>query len=312
MVQAVTSKIGEYMSRLLVVGAINTDLIAFVERAPLAGETVAGGHFEQHGGGKAANQAVAAARSDADVALLSAVGADDFGSARLEALKSEGIDTSAILTMDNVASGVAIIVVESSGENRICDLPGAREQMTPAACIDAYERMQPTALLVANEFSLECNRALFKRARQNGVPVWFNVAPYSDEARELIPLVDTLLVNRGEAEDILDVRGDDHSIDELASGLRRLGVQRVVITLGADGVRGFDGDQDFAIQPESVTAVDSTGAGDAFCGAWAAEMMRGSTFERALAYANHAASISVTRRGAQSSIPTRDEVETTR
>lgn len=297
------------MGGLLVVGAINTDLIAFVERAPLAGETVAGGHFEQHGGGKAANQAVAAARSGAEVALLSAVGSDDFGEARLNALQSEGIDTASVAMFNDVASGVAIIVVESSGENRICDLPGAREQMTPEQCIAAYELVTPEALLVANELSLECNTSLFERAKQDRIPVWFNVAPYSDEARELVPLVDTLMVNRGEAEDILDVRGQERSIDQLASGLRDLGAQRVVITLGAEGVRGFDDERDYTISAQPVTAVDTTGAGDAFGGAWAAEMTRGTTFEDALVYANHAGAISVTRRGAQSSIPVRGEVE---
>ena len=297
------------MSGLLVVGAINTDLIAFVERAPHAGETVAGGHFEQHGGGKAANQAVAAARSGAQVSLLSAVGSDDFGRARLDALRAEGIDTTSIATLDNVASGVAIIVVESTGENRICDLPGAREQMTPELCLEAYERAQPEALLATNEFSLSCNRAIFERAQQDAVPIWFNVAPFSGEARELVPLVDTLMVNRGEAEDILEVRGSDHSIDQLASGLRELGVNQVVITLGSDGVRGFDNDRDYTIPAEQVTAVDTTGAGDTFCGAWAAETLRGSSFKDALSYANRAAAISVTKRGAQSSIPTRDAVD---
>lgn len=296
------------MNRLLVVGAINTDLIAFVERAPLAGETVAGGHFEQHGGGKGANQAVAAARSGADVALLSAVGADDFGKARLDALTAEGIDTSGISTLDDVASGVAIIVVEPSGENRICDLPGAREEMTPELCLEAYESLRPSALLVANELPLECNRMLFKRAQQDDVPVWYNVAPFSRDARELLSLVDTLMVNRGEAEDLLDARGANKSVEELASGLRDLGVHRVVITLGADGVRGFDAERDYQVPSEQVTAVDSTGAGDAFGGAWAAEMMRNASFEDALQYANKAAAISVTRRGAQSSIPTRDEI----
>lgn len=297
------------MAELLVVGAINTDLIAFVDRAPMAGETVAGGHFEQHGGGKAANQAVAAARSGASVALLSAVGTDDFGRARLEELKAEGIDTRSITSVTDVASGVAIIVVESTGENRICDLPGAREHMTPDECLEAYEKAKPKALLVANELSLACNRVLFERARQDGVPIWFNVAPFSEDARELVPLVDTLVVNRGEAEDILGVRGNEHTVDQLASGLRELGVRRVIITLGAEGVRGFDDTRDYTIPSERVVAVDTTGAGDTFCGAWAAEMMRGSSFEHALTYANRAAAISVTRRGAQSSIPTRREVE---
>lgn len=296
------------MSELLVVGAINTDLIAFVPRAPRVGETVAGGHFEQHGGGKAANQAVAAARSGANVSLLSAVGADDFGNARIAALKEEGIDVSSVATLEGVASGVAIIVVEASGENRICDLPGARESITADLCIAAYEQCKPKVILAANELSLECQKALFQRAHGDGVPVWFNAAPYSPDAREVLPLVDTLIVNRGEAEDILDVRDQNLEIVDLASGLRELGVNRVVMTLGSDGVQGFDGDVLHEISAERVNAVDTTGAGDTFCGAWAAEMMRGATFADALAYANRAAAFSVTIRGAQSSIPLRSEV----
>lgn len=293
----------------MVVGAINTDLIAFVDHAPRAGETVAGGHYEQHGGGKAANQAVSAARSGADVVLLSAVGADDFGQARMAGLKAEGINTSRIAVLDDVASGVAIIVVERSGENRICDLPGARERLTPEHCISVYEQERPAAILSANELALDCQRALFERAAQDGVPVWFNIAPFSADARELVPLVDTLIVNQGEAEDILQARDQDKSVQDLATGLRNLGVNRVVMTLGADGVLGFDSDGEHRIAAESVEVVDTTGAGDTFCGAWAAEILRGSTFFDALSYANHAAAISVTRRGAQSSIPTRDEVE---
>lgn len=296
------------MSRLLVAGAINTDLIAFVERAPQAGETVAGGHFEQHGGGKAANQAVAAARSGAKVSLLSAVGPDDFGATRQSELTAEGIDISAIATVEGSASGVAIIIVEPSGENRICDLPGAREQLTPTECLEAFDRAQPAAILSANELPFECQAALFQRAQATGVPVWYNVAPYSPDSRELLQYVDTLIVNGGEAEDILDVRGHRHSIDQLAEGLRDLGVNRVVITVGADGVRGFDSDDDYNIPSEKVTPIDTTGAGDCFCGAWAAEMLRGSSFEDAMRYANSAAAISVTRRGAQSSIPDRKEV----
>lgn len=297
------------LGTLMVVGAINTDLIAFVDRAPRAGETVAGGHYEQHGGGKGANQAVSAARSGASVALISAVGADDFGRTRLDALAGEGINVSSVSMLDDVASGVAIIIVEASGENRICDLPGAREHLTPAQCILAYEQIRPTVILSTNELGLDCQRAIFERAEQDGVPVWFNVAPFSTQSRELIGLVDTLIVNQGEAEDILQVRDEGRSVQDLARGLRELGARRVVITLGADGVLGCDNDGEHRIASESVNVVDTTGAGDTFCGAWAAEMMREVLFAQALAYANQAAAISVTRRGAQSSIPTRAEVE---
>ena len=199
------------MAEILVVGAINTDLIAFVDRAPRAGETVAGGTFEMHGGGKGANQAVSAARSGADVALLGAVGDDDFGKARLGALSDDGIDVSAIHVFPNVASGVAIIIVEESGENRISDLPGARDEVTSSLCIEAYERVQPKAILSANELEVGAQRDLFQRANDDGIPVWFNIAPYSDDARSLLELVDTLILNQGEAEDILDVRDQGHS-----------------------------------------------------------------------------------------------------
>lgn len=297
------------MSTLLVIGAINTDLIAFVDRAPEAGETVAGGTFEQHGGGKAANQAVSAARSGAEVSLLSAVGADDFGKARLDALDTEGIDCSGIRTIEGTASGVAIIIVEANGENRISDLPGAREQLRPDDCTTAFERVAPSALLSANELSLECQLAIFELAKARSIPVWFNVAPFSPDVQPLIPYVDTLIVNRGEAEDILGLRGDSKSIESLAAGLRKLGAPNVIITLGSDGVQAYEGQEEFRIPCEPVHAIDTTGAGDTFCGAWTAEMLRGASFRESLEFANRAAAISVTRRGAQSSIPTRAEVE---
>lgn len=296
------------MGTLLVAGAINTDLIAFVKRAPHAGETVAGGHYEQHGGGKAGNQAVAAARSGANVAMLGAVGEDDFGDARLDGLIAEGINGDHIARIPDAASGVAIIVVESAGENRICDLPGARDHITTEMCEAAYDAIKPTALLAANELPLECLHRLFLRAQADKIPVWFNIAPFSTDARALLPLVNTLLVNRGEAEDVLGKRGSDLSIEELAHGLQDLGVNNVVMTLGSDGVIGFEADQAVQIPAEPVAAVDTTGAGDTFCGAFVAETLRGANFAEALAYANNAAAISVTRRGAQSSIPTRDEI----
>ena len=296
------------MRTLLVAGAINTDLVASVLRAPEAGETVVGGTFAQHGGGKGANQAVAAARSGAQVALVSAVGDDAFAVARRADLQRDRINTDAVATFAGVASGIAMIVVDEHGENRICDLPGARAHLTPAAVEAAYTSVRPDAILATNELSTDALRALFQHAHQHSVPVWFNVAPYTESARGLIPLVDTLIVNRGEAEDILGERGSEAPAHEIAVGLRQQGVSRVVLTVGAHGVRGFDGRDNFDIRALPVDVVDTTGAGDTFCGAWASELLRGSSFADALAYANRAAAISVTRHGAQSSIPTRADV----
>jgi ribokinase len=167
----------------------------------------------------------------------------------------------------------------------------------------------PTAILVANELPHACLEVVFQAANERGIPVWFNVAPYSGDACALVPMVDTLIVNRGEAEDILNVRGGGKDVAGLATGLRELGAKNVIITLGSDGVFGYHGEREYVMPAEEVTPVDTTGAGDTFCGAWAAEILRGATFEEALAYGNRAAAISVTRHGAQSSIPTRAEIE---
>jgi ribokinase len=163
--------------------------------------------------------------------------------------------------------------------------------------------------MVANELSRACQEAIFNAANERGIPVWFNVAPFSDEARALVPMVDTLIVNRGEAEDILGIRGAGRGIAELAAGLREQGAANVIVTLGADGVVGYHGEREIMVPAEQVTPVDTTGAGDTFCGAWAAEILRGASFEDALVYGNRAAAVSVTRRGAQSSIPRRAEIE---
>jgi ribokinase len=295
--------------RILVAGAINTDLIAYVDRAPEAGETITGRSFEVHGGGKGANQAVAVARSGAQAVMLGGVGRDDFGDARRGDLERDGIDVSWIQMPDGASSGAALITVEASGENRIAYIPAATLAVTPQHARSAVEAVNPGLVLAANELSLSCHLEVFGWAREHDVPVVFNVAPYSEDARELLPLVRSLIVNRGEARALLGERDGTASPEELGARLRELGVDRVVVTLGADGVIGISGEGVTRIPGFDVVAVDSTGAGDTFCGAFAAKLHRGASFEEALVYGNAAAAISVTRRGAQPSIPTRDEIE---
>jgi ribokinase len=294
---------------VLVCGAINTDLVAYVDRAPESGETITGRSFEMHGGGKGANQAVAAARSGARVCMLGGVGKDDFGDARRAGLAADGIETTRIQVFDDVSSGVALITVESSGENRISYIPAASLEVTPEHARETVESVLPELVLAANELSLACHKAVFGWASENGVPVVFNVAPYSDESRELLPLVDTLIVNRGEARALLNEADQDCPPEELGRGLVALGANRVVVTLGADGVIGVSGNHLIRIEGIDIDAVDTTGAGDTFCGAFAARMNQGATFEDALRYGNAAGALSVTRRGAQPSIPTRAEVD---
>jgi ribokinase len=294
---------------ILVAGAINTDVIAYVDRAPDAGETVTGRSYEILAGGKGANQAVAAARSGSRTVMLGGVGPDDFGTARTADLKADRVDTRWIQLHEGEPSGVASITVEKSGENRIAYIPGATLAVDEAHCLAAVESCRPSMILAANELSQACHRVLFGWASQHRVPVVYNVAPFSDEGRELVPMVDVLIVNQGEARALLAGSDASPCPEELGRGLISMGASRVVITLGADGAIGVSGDEVVRIHGRAVDAVDTTGAGDTFCGAFASRLNEGASFEDALAYGNVAASISVTRRGAQPSIPTKSEIE---
>lgn len=294
---------------ILVAGAINTDVIAYVDRAPEAGETITGRAFEILGGGKGGNQAVAAARSGARTVMLGGVGPDDFGAARKADLAADGVDTSWIQALNGVSSGVALITVETNGENRISYIPGATLAVEETHCLAAVASCQPSMILAANELTQACHRSLFTWAGGQGVPVVYNVAPYSDDARELLPMVQVLIVNRGEARALLDIDDASVSPELLGERLMTMGASRVVITLGDEGVIGISPNGVTRIHGRDVEAVDTTGAGDTFCGAFASRLNDGARFEEALAYGNVAASISVTRRGAQPSIPTREDVE---
>lgn len=296
-------------SQILVAGAINTDLVANVERAPEAGETVTGRSFSVHSGGKGANQAVAVSRSGADAMMLGGVGKDDFGSKRIADLNEDSVNTTWVAALDDAESGVALITVESSGENRICYVPGATMQVSTAHVEAAVQSVSSPMILAANELPINCLEYIFGWAQQNNAPVVFNVAPYSDNAAVLLPLVDVLIVNRGEAEALQGAEANQKSPEQLAEGIRAMGVSSIVITLGKHGVFTMQDDQSFHEQALPVDVVDTTGAGDTFCGAFAARLVEGIEFREAIRYANAAGAWATTMPGAQSSIPMRHDVE---
>ncbi|MDP8908231.1 MAG: PfkB family carbohydrate kinase, partial [Chloroflexota bacterium] len=190
---------------VLVAGAINTDLVAGVERAPRAGETVTGHSFAIFGGGKGANQAVAARRAGARVALLGAVGADDFGSARIADLRAEGIDVADVHIRDGVASGVAAITVEAGGENRIAYIPGATATVTPEEVRKALDRVKPSLVLGTLAPPLDAFVALLDAAAEHGVTTVLCASPEPAVAKPLLPRIDVLVVNRGEAAALLEI-----------------------------------------------------------------------------------------------------------
>ena len=295
--------------RVLVGGAINTDLVARVQRAPERGETVTGSRFDIFGGGKGANQAVAAARCGAPVAMLGAVGADAFGRDRLADLRAEGIDVEGVAVIDGVASGVALITVEAGGDNRIAYVPGATLDVAPEAAPAALERARAGVVLTTLELPLPTLTALYDAARAAGATVLLNATPEAASGTELVRRTDILIVNETEALDLLGGDRDGQSWEAVAASLRALGPATVVVTLGADGALVATADAVETIPAPPVAAVDTTAAGDAFCGALAARLAAGDDVLSAARYGVRAAALSVTKAGAQPSIPTAADIE---
>ncbi len=292
---------------ILVAGAINTDLVAAVARVPLAGETVTGTSFAIHGGGKGANQAVAVARSGGAVFLVGAIGDDDFGRARLDGLRADGIDTGWVTRHDWEPSGVALILVEDGGENRIAYVPGATRRVSPSHLEEAFAGIQPSFVLATNEVPHDALGTLFAVARSAGATVVFNATPDPETARDLIHTVSILVVNEGEAAILLD--GEAVADPEVAvASLLELGPDAVILTAGANGAHAGSGGGVEWLRPPDVEVVDTTGAGDTFCGAFVTELARGISINEAARYGVLASALSVTRPGAQSSIPTREEI----
>ena len=296
-------------SRVLVAGAINTDLVAQAPRAPAAGETVTGSSFAIYGGGKGANQAVAAVRSGASTALLGAVGGDDFGAARLADLAADGIDLDSVATVEGAASGVALISVEESGQNRILYVPGATLEATAEQARAAVERVEPAVVLLTLELAPGTLAALVTAAKRHGATVVLNATPEPEGAESLLPEIDVLIVNEVETAALIGAPVSLGSTGDAARALQQRGPTSVVITLGAAGAIVASADRAERIDAIKVTPVDTTGAGDTLCGATVAALARGDLLTTAVRYGVSAASLAVTQMGAQASIPLRDEVE---
>lgn len=295
------------LNGVLVAGAINTDLVARMNRAPVAGETITGLAFSIHAGGKGGNQAVAAARSGVPVTILGAIGADDFGSGRLDDLRAEGIDTGWVSVIQDAPSGVAMIFIEENGENRIAYVPGATMLVPPDVGERAVREVSPRLVLATNELPQETLSALFAQARQESIPVIFNATPEPETSRRLLEHVDVLIVNEGEARALVD-HPDNATPEAVIEGLQSLGPDGVVLTLGADGVIGrYDG-HGFHHRSPRVDVVDTTGAGDTFCGVLVAQLMEGLDLSEAARIGVHAGALAVTTVGAQSSIPDGDTI----
>ena len=296
--------------RVLVVGSINVDLVVSAAMLPARGETVVGGKFSQHHGGKGANQAVAAARMGAAVTFVGAVGSDVYGREAIAELRNEGIDVTRLSVLSGESTGIALIVVDVHGQNQIAVASGANARVTGELVqralaadgegpVDATQG--PGAYLANLEVRDDAVVAGARYARDRGMAVIVNPAPARALNSELIALSPILIPNELEAE-ALTGEHDPAMAGRLLSG--RTGAP-VIVTVGARGVMVVTREGVRPIPPPYVEVVDTTGAGDAFAGALAAEMACGADLEAAARVAVRAASLSTTARGARTAMPTR-------
>jgi ribokinase len=298
------------MGRILVIGSSNTDLIATVQSFPAAGETIVGKSFFQAMGGKGANQALAAHKLGGDVKFITCLGRDPNGQNALKYYKEEGLDVSSSLIVDNTPSGTAIILVEDNGENCIVITPGANKLLTSDYIYEVEGDIVASDMVVLQmEIPYTTVKTACKLARKYNKRVLLNVAPACQLDEELIKRVDILVVNESEAETISGVKIEIAGKEAVMESLLAMGVNTVVLTLGKQGCLFKSSQQTLNIPAFIVETLDSTAAGDTFCGALAAELSRGHDWAEALKFATAASAICVTRMGAQPSIPTWQEVK---
>ena len=310
---------------IVVVGSLNMDLVVPVPRFPVAGETLLGGDYARHPGGKGANQAVAAARAGGSVGMVGRVGRDDFGHALTNGLREDGVDTDGVLALSAAPTGVAFISVDPGGQNCIIVAPGANARLAPDDLEPArFDGAQ--AVLLQLEVPLATVLRAAQLGRAAGARVILNVAPAQTLDADQLADVDLLLVNETEAAGLTGI-----PVDEVATAPQRAAaaltslVPAAVLTLGAagaawaagrnasqagqnDAAADTDGPATGLVPGFAVDAVDTTAAGDAFAGALAVRLAAGAALPEAVRFANAAGALAATRPGAQPSLPTAAEI----
>lgn len=298
--------------KLAVLGSINADHILNLAQFPQPGETVIGKHYQVAFGGKGANQAVAAGRSGADIAFIAGVGEDDIGGRIREQLQRDRVDVSAVEMMKDETTGVALIFVNADAENMIAINAGANAAVTPTY-LERYRQtiIDASSLLMQLESPLETVIAAARLAQENQTRVILNPAPACELPDELLALVDMITPNETEAQRLTGIRvEDEEDAARAAKILHDKGITSVLITLGSRGVWLSENGQGKRIPGFRVQAVDTIAAGDTFNGALVTALLENQPMEAAVRFAHAAAAIAVTRRGAQPSVPWRDEIDT--
>lgn len=304
---------------VLIIGSSNMDLNIYSKRFPNPGETVTGGRFEQFLGGKGANQSVAAVRSGASTIFIGKIGIDPFGEQMISRLTAEGINTEHIFRDPQEHSGVAFIIIDDNGENMISVAPGANFKLTPEEIkLKANIIKNAKSLVVQMEIPIETIIEIFNIASKGDVIKILNPAPLKPIPLSILKNIDIIIPNEGELfrlYSLLELKGlsgeGKQKILQASIDIYNLGPKIIITTLGNKGCVIYDGKKDkiIDISAPKVKAVDTVGAGDCFIGVLASKLSKGETIVNAVKYATVAASIAVTRKGAQESMPFLNEIE---
>ena len=295
------------MADIIVIGSLNADLVVRAPRFPAPGETISGEDLVIIPGGKGANQAVAAARHGASVAMVGRIGNDSFGPMLTQNLQKNNVDTTNVKN-DPSATGTAIIVVDADGQNSIVLSPGANGQVTPTD-VDSISFQDADILLLQFEIPLEAVIHAASTARQNGLRVILNPAPAQSIPNSLLADIDILVPNESELQLLTSMPVSDvASAEPAAQALLAKGVKTVIVTLGSNGALLVMSEQTTHIPAFRVDVVDTTAAGDAFIGGLAAALLKSNSLEEAVHYGNASGALAATKFGAQPSLPTQDEV----
>lgn len=296
---------------IVVVGSLNMDLVAYTARLPEMGETILGQDFQTFPGGKGANQAVAAARLGAGVSMIGKVGQDAFGQALIENLQHNGVDTQSIFKDPDRPTGTAVITVDSEGRNTIVVISGSNYRLSPQDVESCRQTIAGAAVLLLQlETPLETVLRAAQLAHESGVKVLLNPAPAQDLPDELYSLVDILIPNETEAALLTGLPVENREqVVQAAGSLLAKGAKSVLITLGRQGAVWVNASGSRFIPAFEVKAVDSTAAGDAFIGGLGCALASRMSMEEALRWGSAAGALAVTRKGAQSSLPTAAELK---
>lgn len=296
--------------KILVVGSSNTDMVIKTNHFPAPGQTILGGTFLMNAGGKGANQAVAAARLGGKVTFVGKIGDDIFGKQAIQQLEDEGINVNFVAVDPENPSGVALITVDRKGENSIVVAPGSNGTLSPADFDKALAELDKSEfMLMQLEIPIPTVEYIARIAAQKQKKVVLNPAPAAGLTDELLQDLYLITPNETEAELLTGIKvTDEQSALKAASHLHKKGVEIVIITMGSAGAFLLNDGKSEIIGAPKVEAVDTTAAGDTFNGALVVALSEGKSIQESIAFANQAASISVTRIGAQSSVPFRKEI----